>query len=323
MEDGECSSKGKAGLYKSWGHSEHGGVTVPDQFAPPTFSGKPSEDPEKWASYFDRFIMCQGWSEEQALQFFPLCLRGKAFDWYENQTEEAKHKFDLLRETFTTYFVPSALDRMLEAENVFNRVQQSEESVRDYVQTMVTLSKRLANVDPGTLRCLVIKGFRPHVKGYVLQHQEQCHTLDDVVKVARVAEATAAESTKEMSTLTRQMEENFKVLSAKLDSISRARADQPAQSVRFQETERDRRSPSPHRFYSGSQNRNRQSPTRTDSFPRSENARSQPQQSRQCTRCGRTNCRGGDRCIAMGKVCRRCNRPNHFQSMCRSTPRSQ
>jgi hypothetical protein len=85
--------------------------------------------------------------------------------------EDAKGNSDALRESFTAYFVPSTLDRILEAENIFNRVQQNEESVRNYVQTMITLSKRLENVDPGTLRFLVIKGFKPHMKGYVLQQQ--------------------------------------------------------------------------------------------------------------------------------------------------------
>jgi hypothetical protein len=102
---------------------EHAGATIPDQFARSTSSRKPTEDPGKWVTHFDRFVRCQEWSPEQALQFFPLCLRGKASDWYENQSEDAKGNFDTLRETFTAYFVRSALDRILEAENVFNRVQ--------------------------------------------------------------------------------------------------------------------------------------------------------------------------------------------------------
>lgn len=73
-------------------------------------------------------------------------------------------------------------------------VQQSDELVREYVQTMITLSKRLDNVDPGTLRLMVIKGFKSHIQGYVLQRQEHCHNLDEVIKTARVAEATSAES---------------------------------------------------------------------------------------------------------------------------------
>jgi hypothetical protein len=191
---------------------------------------------------------------------------------------------------------------------------------------MITLSKRLENVDPGTLRFLVIKGFKPHIKGYVLQQQEHCHNLDEVIKAARVAEATSAESAKEMSTLTRQMEENFKALSAKLDGMARNSEEKTVQSVRFQETERERRSPTPNRYYSRPQDRTRQGGSRAEPPPRFQNARGQPQtgqQNQQCTRCGRTNCRGGDRCVAMGKICRRCNRPNHFQSMCRSAPRAQ
>jgi hypothetical protein len=139
---------------------------------------------------------------------------------------------------------------MLEADNVFNRTQREEDTVRDYVQTMITLSKRVENVDPKTLRFLVIKGFRPDIEGYILQHQEQCRTLDDLVKFGRVAEATAVDHTREASNFTRQMEENFKALSAKLDNLSRERADRPAQSVRFQDTGR-RPTSSPQRRLEG------------------------------------------------------------------------
>jgi hypothetical protein len=232
------SGKSNSSEWKFGGDSAHGRVTIPDQYAPPIFTGKPSEDAEKWVSYFRRFTACQGWTEEQARRFFPLCLKGKTFDWYKNQEDELKYALHDLLDGFMTYFSPTPLDRMLEADNVFNRTQREEETVRGYVQTMITLSKRVENVDPKTLRFLVIKGFRPHIKGYILQHQEQCKTLDDLVKFGSVAEATAVDSTREASNFTRQMEDNFKALSAKLDNLSRERADRPAQSVRFQDTGR-------------------------------------------------------------------------------------
>jgi hypothetical protein len=320
------SGKSKSSEWKFGGDSAHGRVTIPDQYAPPIFTGKPSEDAEKWVSYFRRFTACQGWTEEQARQFFPLCLKGKAFDWYENQEDELKYALHDLLDGFMTYFSPTPLDRMLEADNVFNRTQREEETVRDYVQTMITLSKRVENVDPKTLRFLVIKGFRPHIKGYILQHQEQCKTLDDLVKFGRVAEATAVDPTREASNFTRQMEDNFKALSAKLDNLSRERADRPAQSVRFQDTGRRPTSSPQRRFEGDGRNRARQSPGRSSAAPpRFQNARDQPQERQPgpCSRCGRTNCRGGDRCAAIGRVCRRCNRPNHFQVVCRSAPRPQ
>jgi hypothetical protein len=229
------SGKIKSSGWKFGGDTGHGRVTISDQYAPPIFTGKPSEDAEKWVSYFQRFTACQEWTEEQARQFFPLCLKGKAFDRYENQEDELKHSLHDLLDGFTAYFSPTPLDRMLEADNVFNRTQKEEGTVRDYVQTMITLSKRVENVDPKTLRFLVIKGFRPHIKGYILQHQEQRKTLDDLVKFGRVAEATAVDPTREASNFTRQMEDNFKALSVKLDNLSRERADRPAQSVRFQD----------------------------------------------------------------------------------------
>jgi hypothetical protein len=165
---------------------------------------------------------------------------------------------------------------MLEAENVFNR-RQKEETVRDYVQTMITLSKRVENVDPRTLLFLVIKDFRPHIKGYSLQHQELCKTLDDLVIFGRVAEATTVDPTREASNFKREMEDNFKALSFKLDNLSRERKDRPAQSARFQDAE-SRPSPSPLRiFEDNAHNRARQSPVRVvhrrDSRTRATNSR--------------------------------------------------
>lgn len=65
---------------------------------------------------------------------------------------------------------------------------------------MVTLLEKQADVDPRTLRYFLIKGLKPYVKRFVLQHRGQCHSLDDI-KFARVAEATIAETGKEISTL--------------------------------------------------------------------------------------------------------------------------
>ena len=38
----------------------------------------------------------------------------------------------------------------------------------------------------------------------------------------------------------------------------------------------------------------------------------------QCSKCGSTQCYGGNQCRAIGKFCRRCNMPDHFESVCRS-----
>ena len=37
-----------------------------------------------------------------------------------------------------------------------------------------------------------------------------------------------------------------------------------------------------------------------------------------CGRCGRTGCKGKDKCPAHGKICDQCGKKNHFKSVCRS-----
>ena len=314
--DNETAEKQTSSFFKLWGDHPERAVTIPDQFAPPTFTGNPSEDVEKWLSYFNRFVACQRWTNEQILHILPLCLRGKAYTWFENQSDSLKESPIALLERFQAYFSPTSFDRMLETETVFNRTQKENESVRDYVQCKVTLSKRLGNVEADTLKTLMVRGFLPQIRGFVVQSLDKCETLDDIIKFARVAETTASQPIKEMSSIRSEMQTNFQALSAKLDSLAHASEQRQTQAVRFQENHRERRTSAPPANYNTRPNRARQMRAMTP--PRFQNVQTQ-----RCDRCGRDNCRGGDRCIAIGKICRRCNRPNHFQVVCRSTPRTQ
>jgi hypothetical protein len=134
--------------------------------------------------------------------FFPALLERQSLHWYENHNDDTEGYFDALRDSFTAYVVPSAVESILKAQNVFNRLQQGDESVRDYVQTMLLLTKNRRV--PGStyyVGFLVIEGFKLYIKGYV-QQREHCHILDEVMETARLTEVTSAKATKEMSTLT-------------------------------------------------------------------------------------------------------------------------
>jgi hypothetical protein len=136
------------------------------------------------------------------------------------------------------------------------------------VQTAVTLPKRLATVNPVHSRFPVIEAraqstrkrlyaSTPWHAGTVSYPERRCYSrphrrdhgggVDD-----RNVDDDASD-----------LYQNFKALSTKLNEIICVRA----QSVRFEEAERDRRSPTPQVYYCELQNRNQQTPIRTKSFP--------------------------------------------------------
>jgi len=77
---------------------------------------------------------------------------------------------ELLTE-FTQFFCPTDLDRVMDRETVFTRVQDRAEKVRDYFSAMQKLAKRIPGVDDDLLKGIIIRGLQPRIKAFVLQHQ--------------------------------------------------------------------------------------------------------------------------------------------------------
>jgi len=159
-----------------------------DIYAPEVFDGV-HPDPETWLAYFKRYLTCRQLSEENQLAFFPLFLKGSAIDWYDTQATQRTSMEELLKE-FTQFFCPTDLDRVMDRETVFTRVQQRTVKVRDYFSAMQKLAKRIPGVDEDLLKGIIIRGLQPQIKAFVLQHQGTVKSIGDILDMAKIAETS-------------------------------------------------------------------------------------------------------------------------------------
>jgi len=127
-------------------------------------------DPETWLAHFKRYATGRQLTEDDQLAFFPLFLKGAAIDWYDTQATQRTSMEELLPE-YIQFFRPSPLDRAVDRETVFTRVQERTKKVRDYFSAMQKLAKRIPAVDEDHLKGIIIRGLQPQIKAFVLQHQ--------------------------------------------------------------------------------------------------------------------------------------------------------
>jgi len=176
-------------------------LVIPDIYALQVFDGV-HPDPETWLAYFKRYLACRQLLEEDQLAFFPLFLKGAAIDWYDTQATERTSMEELLNK-FTQIFCPTNLDRAVDRETVFTRVQERTKKVRDYFSAMQKLAKRIPGVDEDLLKSTIIRGLQPQIKAFVLQHQRTVKSIGDILDMAKVEETaigtTAAQG--DMSTI--------------------------------------------------------------------------------------------------------------------------
>lgn len=131
------------------------GVTNSDPFTLSTSPGKPIEDPENGVCIsIDKHSVMRG--SEAGLQFFLPAWEAKSLT---GTNIRAKLPKTFRRTVRKFHFVPSAVHIKSEAENVFNSVQQYDDLVHDYMQTMIGIVWETMNyADPETFRFLVVKG---------------------------------------------------------------------------------------------------------------------------------------------------------------------
>ena len=165
---------------------------VPDRYAPDVFDGSTAE-PEAWLSHFKRYMTYRRMTEEEQRALFPLFLKGVALDWYDNLGDGTRLSMRQLLSEYRGYFCPTNLDRVLDPDSIFSRVQKPQEKARDYVAVMQKLARRLPGVDDEMLRCMVVRGLRPHLKAFVLQQNPT--SMGQLLQAARFPEATGVTGT--------------------------------------------------------------------------------------------------------------------------------
>ena len=105
---------------------------VPDAYAPPVFNGL-QPDPESWLAHMRRYASYRQMDETDQLAAFPLYLKDGAIDWYDTLGQDVRNNMEQLLKEFQSFFCPSPIDHVLQAESVFTRVQRPSERV--YVTT--------------------------------------------------------------------------------------------------------------------------------------------------------------------------------------------
>jgi len=125
--------------------------------------------------------------ETDQLAAFPLYLKDGAIDWYDTLGQDVRNNMEQLLKEFQSFFCPSPIDHVLQAESVFTRVQRPNERVRDYVSAVQKLARRLPALDEGILKCIILRGLRPNIKAFVLQ--QRADTIAEILEATRVAES--------------------------------------------------------------------------------------------------------------------------------------
>jgi len=125
--------------------------TVPDSFAPPTFSGTDT-DADTWLiTHFRGYTEYRQLSDRDVTAIFPLFLKDSAIDWYDMLFADLKNDLESLLENFKAYFGKTELDHVFAHETVFTRVQRPNEKARDYISQMQKLAKWVARLQEKNL----------------------------------------------------------------------------------------------------------------------------------------------------------------------------
>lgn len=298
-------------------------ATVPDVYAPTVFRGEANEDPEEWVRHFQRYATCRDLNADEQKRFFPLFLKGKALDWFDNLDATSSASIASIITAFKSNYALDSLEKVLESESMFNRVQRQGERARDYVSEVQRLSRRLPNVTADTIRYVILRGLLPHIKRHVIQ--SKCDSLDEILKAARVAELS--ESAADSNNLTdvvaevRASRAEVRQLAAKMDRISVNAVNGPQSRRSLTPT---RRTPSPaptgRQVTFGESSSAHRGPQREWVRNRGPSAEHSPRKS-VCYRCN--NDHWGKPCRVLNMTCNNCHRKGHISVACRSGRRDQ
>jgi hypothetical protein len=323
-------------------------------YAPPSFTGLPTQDAEKWLKKFNYYIAFRGLLPASALQLFKLLLTDTAADWLESIPEATKTDWSLLQAAFNERFAASDIYRWQKAAEVWSRQQSDTESVDCYMTDVMNKAKRVPIDDVNLIRFAIIKGLKASIKQHVLQ--SGANDLDSVMKAARIAEAAAIQvptASPDVATLSKEIKDLVSVVKEitlrsrpstpeRVASLTRSRSPSPSYSRNPRRVSfADDRSVSPSRQQSHSSRPSQQQsvasahrdwsadryfpappPAHTyNSGSTNFSVRSRDSRSHDfrqfCGNCGRVH--PPNRCPAYGLRCYGCSRMHHIRRMCRST----
>ena len=295
-------------------------------FTPSPFSGTDSTNAGEWLTYFSRYVAYRQISEPAAIALFALLMRGPADTWFINLSDDDRHSLKAIYEQFRKKYAPAPITLWRRASELWTTEQQPHQSVEEYVANMRRQAKEIDASDD-TLRYAIMRGLRASLRPYVMQQDPA--TCEDLLHAAKVAEATIDDSMQRTNnailTAINRIERHVAApITTPRRLLARAAAqelqERRQRQVRFDD--QPRRQPR-ERTGSYQQRPLRPSTPPTTQYGSAQRPFDQPEPGRtfSCSQCGRMHVYG--QCVARGKLCRLCNRPNHFAICCRSRTRQE
>jgi len=162
-------------------------IMTENVIAPPSFSGKSSQDPSDWIRHFVLYCTFKGYTPIRQKALFKVLLTEGAADWLEGQNFADDADFDTLKQAFELRYQSPSVLRYKSAKEVFTKRQALSQNVDDYITEMVKAGKTIQMSDQ-MLQFAVLNGLRPEIATYVTQRQPE--NMADLLQAARIAELT-------------------------------------------------------------------------------------------------------------------------------------
>lgn len=303
-------------------------ITPADDFAiqPPYFSGSSTDDATTWYKQFEKYIEFRNvTTEERKRAIFQILLRGPAAEWLDVLPQAQKEDWDSMRAAFRLRYMATEALQAKCTKDLFSLRQLPHESVDDFVVKMRKIASTI-NVDDNLLKNAVLNGLRPNIASAI--RMQKPNDLNDILTAGRIAELSATSSAEESLVYQQlaDMQVEMRRLTSRMDRMSTYNVDN---------TRSPSSSPTPTRRVTFEQRRQQpkqwqqptkqqQSPIFHRSAPGSAQRSTQQQDDRTvkdatCKRCARPMVTHKNNiCIAMGKTCVACGKPNHFWQACLS-----
>jgi len=162
-------------------------IMTENVIAPPSFSGKSSQDPSDWIRHFVLYCTFKGYTPIRQKALFKVLLTEGAADWLEGQNFADDADFDALKQAFELRYQSPSVLRYKSAKEVFTKRQALSQNVDDYITEMVKAGKTIQMSDQ-MLQFAVLNGLRPEIATFVTQRQPE--NMAELLQAARIAELT-------------------------------------------------------------------------------------------------------------------------------------
>ena len=132
-------------------------------FTPKPFNGVESDSDrtEQWLEYFTTYTAFRGISGVAKVHLFKLLLVDQAADWLRSLDVTVSSDFDELLRAFRRRYSLNDIDRWRKASSLWQRDQQSTESVDTYMTAIQNAARIVPINDPTLVRFAIIRGLRP------------------------------------------------------------------------------------------------------------------------------------------------------------------